>query len=127
MGRADLIMQRYRKEIGAIRGGRTLERAVVYDLPRLRRFPCGSVALLDRRSRPSSEGGRLPVILSICPHPSSWNGDLLQHLLNHLSHAQPLNFKFRPKNQTVLQHRQSESLDIVGRNKVATGDCGMGP
>src|SRR5262245_6225582 len=51
-------MQRYRKAIGATRGGQTTLTCRVSDLPRLRRLLCGSVALLDRRSRPSSKEGR---------------------------------------------------------------------
>ena len=55
VGRADLIMQRYPKDMGATRGGQTLEFYRVYDLPWPRQCLFGSVALLDRRSRSSSK------------------------------------------------------------------------
>src|SRR5262245_38696702 len=52
-------MQRYRKAIGAAGGGHTPEHVQVFDLPGSRRFPSGSVTLLDRRDPRLLRGGAM--------------------------------------------------------------------
>jgi len=60
-GCADLIKQRYRKEIGAAGGGHTPQHVRAFDLPGSRRFLCGNVALLDRRDPPLLKGGGIEL------------------------------------------------------------------
>ena len=55
------------------------------------------------------------------------HGNLLQDLLDHFDHAEPLDLKFRTKDQPVFQYRNRHALDVVGRDKIATGYRGPRP
>ena len=49
----------------------------------------------------------------------------LQNLLDDFRHRQALDFKFGAQNEAVFEHGQGHGLDVVGRDKIASGNGGI--
>src|SRR5688572_3646238 len=62
----------------------------------------------------------------VCGGRSSRHRNLLENSFNHFTDGETFNFKFRPEDQPMFEHRNSHRLDVVGRDEVASAHRRIG-